>query len=237
MENYLRGNTSTFTTVNGYRRKPCLRKRSPSRRQAQPAAFLVRRSDAAAGRNAAAPMRPRPDKPPPDPKETTKKSPRAGQEAVRGANRAEKKHTKAVQAAKTPAEKATVSAANAEEVAALDAEQDKEWSEADPNGVAPSTYNGLDLQEAVAALHAELSDMAAENNIEVSDLRNFGLEFDVFDPVTGMVISPARAHRRDVGDAGQLMTADAVISDIISARQHQKTAGVTQYSADRTAVA
>ena len=177
------------------------------------------------------------DETPPDPKETTKKVHELAKKHSAARTEMKKKHTKAVRAAKTPAEAATVSAANAEEATALDTEQNKEWQEADPKGVAPDIYNGLDLQEAVAALHAELSDMAAENNIEVSDLRNFGLEFDVFDPVTGMVVSPARAHRRDVGDAGQLMTADAVISDIISARQHQKTAGVTQYSADRTAVA
>ena len=93
--------------------------------------------------------------------------------------------------------------------------------------------NGERIKEAVAALHDELTALAGEHNFEVGDIHTFGLEFDVFDPVTGMLVSPARAHRRDVGDAGQLLGAAAVVSDIVSARQHQATAGVTQYSVDR----
>jgi hypothetical protein len=95
--------------------------------------------------------------------------------------------------------------------------------------------NGEVIQAAVAKLHDELTALAAEHAFEVGDVRTFGMEFDVFDPVTGMVMSPARAHRRDVGRTGQLMTAAGVVSDIVAARAHQKTAGVTQYTVERAA--
>jgi len=77
------------------------------------------------------------------------------------------------------------------------------------------------LRDAVAKLHADLTALADEHKFEISKLRTFGLEFDVFDPVTGTLISPARAHRRDVGDLGALMTPEAVISDLAAGRRHQ----------------
>jgi hypothetical protein len=126
---------------------------------------------------------------------------------------------------------ANLDTAHVKERAALREKHREERAKADPQGAMP-VFNGLAVQDAVAALHADLVPLAAEHNFEVGEIHTFGLEFDVLDPVTGMVTSPARAHRRDVGDAGQLMTAEAVVSDIVSARNHQKIAGVTQYSAD-----
>lgn len=125
--------------------------------------------------------------------------------------------------------------AQIKEDADLVARHKAERAEADPRGLAMPVYNGLALQEAVGALHAELTALAPEHDFEVSELRNFGLEFDVFDPVTGTLTSPARAHRRDVGDAGSLLSADAVVSDIESSRRHQASAGVTTYAVDRVA--
>ena len=95
--------------------------------------------------------------------------------------------------------------------------------------------NGEAIRKAVGELHAKLTELASEHEFEVGPMHTFNLEFDVFDPVTGMIMSPARAHRRDIGDAGQLMSAEAVVSDIVAARRHQETAGVTQYSVDRVA--
>ena len=147
-----------------------------------------------------------------------------------------KKHADARRSAKDTAAKAALDAGQGKEVAELKEKQAKDRATFDPtNQSRLPTFNGLSNQDAVAALHDDLVALAPEQNFEVGDIHTFGLEFDVFDPVTGMVTSPARAHRRDVGDIGILQTAEAVVSDIISARQHQMTAGVTQYAADRIA--
>ena len=79
---------------------------------------------------------------------------------------------------------------------------------------------GDKLREAVVKLHNELAPLADPNNFEVGDIHTFGLEFDVFDPVTGTLISAARAHRRDIGDFGILKTVAEVLADINSGRRH-----------------
>ena len=124
--------------------------------------------------------------------------------------------------------------AHAQQRAELDRKHNQERTQKDPRGLMQKRYRGLDWQRSVAALHAELEARAEEVQIEVGPIRTFGLEFDVFDPLTGMLISPARAHRRDIGDEGILQTAEAAITDIVSARRHQALAGApTHYAADR----
>ena len=99
------------------------------------------------------------------------------------------------------------------------ATQDKTQDKAKP-AAAKKIPLGEERQKAVAALHEELSSQAKEHHFVVGDVRRFGLEFDVYDPISNTVMTPARAHRRDVGVEGALKTAADVVADITSARRH-----------------
>jgi hypothetical protein len=128
-----------------------------------------------------------------------------------------KKQAKARAEAKEE-EKAGLPANQAHECAVL---ADKQKTErAEKKLATMPSFHGLQQREAVAALHEELTAMAGEHHIEVGPLSVFSLAFSVFDPVTGTVLTPARAHRRDTGEEEMLMTAEQVINDIISSRRH-----------------
>jgi hypothetical protein len=70
----------------------------------------------------------------------------------------------------------------------------------------------------VAALVADLGNLKLAPAVECGEAHSFGLGLDVFDPVSGQIMTVARPQRADIGQAEILMTAAQVGSAIASAR-------------------
>jgi hypothetical protein len=75
--------------------------------------------------------------------------------------------------------------------------------------------------EAVKRLYDDLVPLADKHAFVIGPLIHFGLGFDVFDPISGLVMTAARPHRTDVGEEPILLTAAGVVHAIIAARRHQ----------------
>jgi hypothetical protein len=73
-------------------------------------------------------------------------------------------------------------------------------------------------KEDVENLAADLGKLDLDPKVVVGEPEVFGLSLDVYDPVSGEVITAARPHRRDVGESGVLLTADQVFAHVASAR-------------------
>lgn len=82
----------------------------------------------------------------------------------------------------------------------------------------------------VQKLISDLGKRASEMKFEVGEPYLFGLALDVFDPISLLVLSVARPHRRDLGQEEVLLTADQVATEIASARSYRaqldRTSGV-----------
>lgn len=134
-------------------------------------------------------------------------------------NELRKRHAKDRAAASEEA-RAALSLKHTDEMAHLKEEQGKERTTADDK--APFLFRGLDATEKVNALAADLEAPAAEHVFTVDEPRNFGLDLDVFDPDTGLVVAAARGAIPTVGQAAHVMTAAEVVETITSARAHQE---------------
>jgi hypothetical protein len=93
----------------------------------------------------------------------------------------------------------------------------------DPNGTL--VYPGLAQSEKVADLAADLAGPAADLDFMVGEPSGFGLDLEVYDPRTGLIVTAAHGARRGAGRAAVLMTADEVVAEITAARIHQTAAG------------
>lgn len=82
----------------------------------------------------------------------------------------------------------------------------------------------------VAKLVEDIGKIKMEPGLEVGEVFMFGLALDVFDPVSGQVITVARPHRSDVGAPEILLTAEQLATAISQARtsrlQSDKAKGV-----------
>jgi hypothetical protein len=70
----------------------------------------------------------------------------------------------------------------------------------------------------VTALVADLGTLKLDPAIESGEAHSFGLGLDVFDPVSGQIMTVARPQRRDIGQSEILMTAAQVAATVATAR-------------------
>jgi hypothetical protein len=73
-------------------------------------------------------------------------------------------------------------------------------------------------KEAVATLAGALSELALDPPIEIGTPDCFGLALDLYDPLSGQVITVARPARSDIGQGEVLLTPQAAVQAITSAR-------------------
>lgn len=92
----------------------------------------------------------------------------------------------------------------------------------DPTGRV--VFSGLDAAGKVSELAADLAGPAADLDFVVHEPTDFGLDLEVFDPMTGIVITAAQGARRNLGQPAILLTADAVVAEVVAARTHQQSA-------------
>ncbi len=79
-------------------------------------------------------------------------------------------------------------------------------------------YNKDDVKRLVD----EVGNHKFDPPVEVGPTTCFGLEVDLFDPVSETVITLARPHRGDVGDHPEvLLTADQVVTAVANARANR----------------
>jgi hypothetical protein len=70
----------------------------------------------------------------------------------------------------------------------------------------------------VARLVSDLGEQKLEPGVEVGEPRHFGLAVDVFDPVSGEVLTIARPHRHDTGQTEILLSAKQAAQAVLQAR-------------------
>jgi hypothetical protein len=92
----------------------------------------------------------------------------------------------------------------------------------DPTGRV--VFSGLDMASKVSELAADLVGPAADLDFVVAEPSEFGLDLEVFDPMTGVVVTAAQGARRNLGQPAILLTADAVVAEVVAARTHQQSA-------------
>jgi hypothetical protein len=76
--------------------------------------------------------------------------------------------------------------------------------------------------EGVERLHDDLLPLADKFGFVIGEPYAFGMGLDVFDPETGVILTVARPHRRDIGEEPIVMSAPGVVHSITTSRQHQK---------------
>lgn len=97
----------------------------------------------------------------------------------------------------------------------------------------------------VARIAEDIAGRDIEPPIEVGESYDFGLSLDVFDPVSGHIITVARPHRPDIGQTQILRSGEEVARDVAAGRitklHAERAAGVTylnpQYNAAAKAAA
>jgi hypothetical protein len=70
----------------------------------------------------------------------------------------------------------------------------------------------------VAALVDSLSALNLDPPVEVAEAHSFGLGVDIFDPVSGQIITAARPQRADIGQSEIFLTAAQVAQAVTGAR-------------------
>jgi hypothetical protein len=80
----------------------------------------------------------------------------------------------------------------------------------------------------VAKLVAEVGELNLNPPLEVSEPLSFGLEVDLFDPVSGHILTLCRPHRPDIGESEIRLTAAQVASTVAGLR-------IAKLHADRAA--
>lgn len=73
----------------------------------------------------------------------------------------------------------------------------------------------------VAKLLEAIGKLVFDPAIEVGTPDEFGLGVDIFDPVSGQIITVARPHRSDIGQPEILLTAEQVAVAVTQARSRR----------------
>lgn len=77
-------------------------------------------------------------------------------------------------------------------------------------------------KEDVAALAKELGKREFDPPIVVGEPYRFGLALEVYDPVSGLVVTACRPHRSDIGEPEIALTADQVAAAVATARANRE---------------
>ena len=73
-------------------------------------------------------------------------------------------------------------------------------------------------KEDVARLVSDLDEQKLDPPVEVGEPRDFGLGLDVFDPVSGEILTLARPHRHDTGQPEIFLSPKQAVQAVLGAR-------------------